>query len=111
MQKPRVRVYTDYKSPYAFVANKRLFELEQQYGIELEWLIELFPTEVEERSTVEWNRTAERVDAVNAIVFDGLTIDETRGAMPDRAKAAGDPATAEDRSRSPHAPAGSWSPH
>ena len=26
---PRVRVYTDYKSPYAFVANKRLFELEE----------------------------------------------------------------------------------
>ena len=30
MEKPRVRVYTDYKSPYAFVANKRLFELEEE---------------------------------------------------------------------------------
>jgi len=29
MAKPRVRIYTDYKSPYAFVANKRLFELEE----------------------------------------------------------------------------------
>src|ERR1700716_2212022 len=38
MEKPRVRVYTDYKSPYAFVANKRLFELEEKYGVELEWL-------------------------------------------------------------------------
>jgi 2-hydroxychromene-2-carboxylate isomerase len=38
MQKPRVRVYTDYKSPYAFVANKRLFELEENHGVELEWL-------------------------------------------------------------------------
>ncbi len=38
MDKPRVRVYTDYKSPYAFVANKRLFELEENYGVELEWL-------------------------------------------------------------------------
>ncbi len=38
MSKPRVRVYTDYKSPYAFVANKRLFELEEQHGVELEWL-------------------------------------------------------------------------
>jgi 2-hydroxychromene-2-carboxylate isomerase len=38
MEKPRIRIYTDYKSPYAFVANKRLFELEEQYGVELEWL-------------------------------------------------------------------------
>ncbi|MGY4471090.1 2-hydroxychromene-2-carboxylate isomerase [Bradyrhizobium sp. LB9.1b] len=37
MPKPRVRVYTDYKSPYAFVANKRLFELEETHGVELEW--------------------------------------------------------------------------
>ena len=33
MAKPRVRIYTDYKSPYAFVANKRLFELEEKYGV------------------------------------------------------------------------------
>lgn len=52
-------------------------------AVEPEWLIELFPDQVEERSAVEWNRTAERVDAVDAIVFDGLVIDETRGAMPD----------------------------
>jgi 2-hydroxychromene-2-carboxylate isomerase len=38
MEKPRVRVYTDYKSPYAFVANQRLFELEEKHGVELEWL-------------------------------------------------------------------------
>src|SRR5260370_1253251 len=38
MEKPRVRIYTDYKSPYAFVANKRLFELEEKHGVELEWL-------------------------------------------------------------------------
>jgi len=37
MAKPRIRVYTDYKSPYAFVANKRLFELEEKHGVELEW--------------------------------------------------------------------------
>jgi 2-hydroxychromene-2-carboxylate isomerase len=37
MAKPPVRIYTDYKSPYAFVANKRLFELEEKHGVELEW--------------------------------------------------------------------------
>ena len=30
MQKPRVQIYTDYKSSYAFVANQRLFELEEK---------------------------------------------------------------------------------
>ena len=38
MERPRVRIYTDYKSPYAFVANRRLFELEAAHGVELEWL-------------------------------------------------------------------------
>ena len=32
MQKPRVRIYTDYKSPYAFVANKRPFNDELFWG-------------------------------------------------------------------------------
>jgi 2-hydroxychromene-2-carboxylate isomerase len=36
MTRPRVRIYTDYKSPYAFVANKRLFELEEKHGVERE---------------------------------------------------------------------------
>ena len=30
MARPRVRVYTDYKSPFAYIANKRLFEIEEQ---------------------------------------------------------------------------------
>ena len=38
MDRPRVRIYTDYKSPYAFVANKPLFALEEKLGVELEWL-------------------------------------------------------------------------
>jgi len=38
MAKPRVRVYSDYKSPYAFVASAALFALEEKEGVELEWL-------------------------------------------------------------------------
>ena len=38
MEKPRVRIYSAYKSSYAFVAHKRLFELEEKFGVELEWL-------------------------------------------------------------------------
>src|SRR6202163_824376 len=61
MAKPRVRIYTDYKSPYAFVANKRLFELEEKYGVELEWLpytlrVAEFMGTVEERTPHFWRK-------------------------------------------------------
>src|SRR3984885_6947824 len=61
MKKPRVRVYTDYKSPYAFVANKRLFELEEKLGVELEWLpytlrVAEFMGTVEERTPHFWRK-------------------------------------------------------
>src|SRR3982751_1355032 len=61
MAKPRVRIYTDYKSPYAFVANQRLFELEEKYGVELEWLpytlrIPEFMGTVEERTPHFWRK-------------------------------------------------------
>jgi 2-hydroxychromene-2-carboxylate isomerase len=61
MHKPRVRVYTDYKSPYAFVANKQLFELEENHGVELEWLpytlrIAEFMGTVEQRSPHFWRK-------------------------------------------------------
>jgi 2-hydroxychromene-2-carboxylate isomerase len=61
IKKARVRVYTDYKSPYAFVANKRLFELEERHGVELEWLpytlrIAEFMGAVEERSAHFWRK-------------------------------------------------------
>ncbi len=61
MSKPLVRVYTDYKSPYAFVANKRLFELEVRHDVELEWLpytlrIAEFMGTVEERTPHFWRK-------------------------------------------------------
>ena len=37
MERPRVTIYTDYKSPYAFVANAKLFALEEE-DVELDWL-------------------------------------------------------------------------
>jgi ATP-dependent helicase HrpB len=57
--------------------------------IEPEWLIELFPDHVQERSTVEWNRSAERVEAVSALLYDELVIQESRGAAPDAEAGAG----------------------
>jgi ATP-dependent helicase HrpB len=56
--------------------------------IEPEWLIDLFPERVREQASVVWNRTAERVDAVSALLYDGLVIQESRGAVPDAEAAA-----------------------
>jgi len=56
--------------------------------IEPEWLIDLFPDHVREQSGVTWNRVAERVDAVSALLYDELVIQESRGAVPDAEAAA-----------------------
>jgi 2-hydroxychromene-2-carboxylate isomerase len=61
MARPRVRIYTDYKSPYAYVANKRLFELEDKFGVELEWLpytlrVAEFMGSVEQRTPHFWRK-------------------------------------------------------
>ncbi len=51
--------------------------------IQPEWLIDLFPERIEERNGVEWNRAAERVEAVESLLYDSLVIHETRGGTPD----------------------------
>ena len=56
--------------------------------IEPEWLIDLFPDRVHERCTSLWNRVAERVDSVSALMYDDLVLEESRGAPPDAIVAA-----------------------
>ena len=56
--------------------------------IEPEWLLELFPDRVVDRRAVEWNRQAERVEQVDALLFDQLVIEEKRGGRPDPEAAA-----------------------
>jgi ATP-dependent helicase HrpB len=57
-------------------------------AIEPEWLLDLFPERVREVSQVEWNRSARRVEAVTALMFDGIAIEQSRGAPdPDSAAA------------------------
>jgi ATP-dependent helicase HrpB len=53
-------------------------------AIEPDWLID----KMTERSAVEWNRAAERVDAVSALMYENLVIEETRGGVPDPNQAA-----------------------
>ncbi len=57
-------------------------------AIEPAWLLDLFPDRVKERAGVEWNRTAERVDAVSALLYENLVIEETRSGTPDPDQAA-----------------------
>jgi ATP-dependent helicase HrpB len=56
--------------------------------IEPEWLIDLFPDRVREQSTVQWNRSGERVDAVSMLLYDELIIQESSGAVPEPQAAA-----------------------
>jgi ATP-dependent helicase HrpB len=56
--------------------------------IEPGWLIDLFPDRVQEQSSVAWNRQTERVEAVSALLYDELVIQESRGAAPDAEAAA-----------------------
>lgn len=80
MEKQRVRVYTDYKSPYAFVANRALFELEEKEGAELEWLpytlrIAEFMGTVEQRTPHFWRKVRySYMDARRFANAQGLTI-------------------------------------
>ena len=57
-------------------------------GIQPEWLLDLFPERVRENSSVEWNRTAERVESVSALWFDSIAIEESRGAADPESAAA-----------------------
>jgi ATP-dependent helicase HrpB len=57
-------------------------------AIEPEWLLDLFPGHMQERSTLEWNRTAERVEAANTLLYDNLVLEESRGHSPDPEPAA-----------------------
>jgi len=51
-------------------------------------LLDLLPERMKERNRVEWNRQGERVEAVSALLYDELVVEETRGAMPEPEEAA-----------------------
>ncbi|MCC7499348.1 MAG: ATP-dependent helicase HrpB [Bryobacterales bacterium] len=52
-------------------------------GIEAEWLLDLFPGRLTVRTRVEWNRAAERVETVSAVMFDQLVIEESHSGATD----------------------------
>lgn len=52
-------------------------------GIQPEWLIELFPEQIRESKGLEWNKSAERVEASSGLWFGELAIVESREGAPD----------------------------
>jgi ATP-dependent helicase HrpB len=51
--------------------------------VEPEWLLDLFPDRIEDRSSVVWNRLGERVEKVSALVYNKLVLEESRGPASD----------------------------
>src|SRR5207244_4306695 len=47
-------------------------------AIEADWLLDLFPDRLRESTEYVWNGEGERVDVVRRLVYDQLTLDETR---------------------------------
>ncbi len=56
--------------------------------VQPEWLIDLFPDQIVETSGLEWNKSEERVEARSSLVYDGLTIEESRSGEVDAEGAA-----------------------
>lgn len=57
-------------------------------AIEPDWLLDLFPDRVREVSRAQWNRASERVEALSALMFDEIAIQESRGTPDPEAAAA-----------------------
>src|SRR5215831_3286418 len=60
----------DQKSPIVRLAS----------AVEPEWLLDLCPDRLREVEQLEWNRAAERVESVHALMFDQIAIESRRGA-------------------------------
>ena len=91
----RVTVYTDYKSPYAYLAKDLAYELERDFPVRLEWLPYMLdiPSFSVRRASMRmaacWRRTATRTSGVGALQLHGLS--------PSGAQTrTGDPRAAED---------------
>ncbi len=80
MEKKTIRVYTDYKSPYAFVANREIFALEERGDVTLDWYpyilrIEQYLGAVETRNAHQWRRVRySYMDARRMANRQGLTL-------------------------------------
>lgn len=68
--------------------DKGLPQVRLASAIEPEWLLDLFPDRIREESSLDWNRTAERVEARSALLYENLIIEESRTGAVDSEAAA-----------------------
>ena len=68
--------------------DKGLPIVRQAAQIEPELLLEAFPERIRERNTLDWNRAAERVESLSALLYDELVIEESRSHTPPPAETA-----------------------
>lgn len=84
MAKTTIRVYTDYKSPYAFVANRDIFALERSHDVLLDWYpytlrIPEYLGTMEGRNEHQWRRVRYAyMDARRVANQQGLILRGTR---------------------------------
>ena len=52
-------------------------------GVEADWLLELFTDAIRDTTEAVWNAQAERVEVVRRLAYEGLVLEETRGAKGD----------------------------
>ncbi len=57
-------------------------------GMDPEWLIDLFPEQIRESKGLEWNKSAERVEATSGLWFGELAVMESRHGAADSPEAA-----------------------
>jgi ATP-dependent helicase HrpB len=57
-------------------------------AVEPDWLLDLFTDAVRDTTEATWNAAAERVEVVRRLSYDGLVLEETRGAQGDPAEVA-----------------------
>src|SRR5579859_7561432 len=80
MASPKVALYIDYKSPYAYLVKDPAYALEREFGIELTWLpyvlnIPDFLGNVEGRNPHQWRRVRySYMDARRLANRRGLTV-------------------------------------
>jgi ATP-dependent helicase HrpB len=57
-------------------------------AIEADWLLELYTDQIRDTTEATWNASAERVEVVRRLSYDGLALEETRGAKGNPAEIA-----------------------
>ena len=77
MARHTVRVYTDYRSPYAFLANADILALESKHDVALDWYPYILP--IEQYLGTEENRTGHQWRRIKYAYRDARRLAEEQG--------------------------------